>query len=87
MGIPAKPELVDQLRDLFIDRLSLRTDPAEFKEDTSLFEDGIGLDSVDALDIAAALESEYGVTVEDEDIDNFGNLGVIADFVIERSKS
>lgn len=38
---------------------------ADLADDTPLFEDGLGLDSIDTLELAVALRKHYGVALED----------------------
>ena len=55
--------------------------------EAALFDSGLGLDSIDALEIAIALENEYGVTVEDDPEKNqeiFASVASLARFVIEK---
>lgn len=46
--------------------LDLRRAPAEIDPDTTLFGTGLGLDSVDAVEIVIALETELGVALPDD---------------------
>ena len=48
--------LVQRLKQTLINSLSLRLNPEEIAEDTLLFGTGLGLHSVDALEIAVAIE-------------------------------
>ena len=43
---------------------------AQLDVDTPLFEDGLGLDSIDALQIAVALERDYGARIRPDDTSN-----------------
>ena len=60
--------LKQELRLLIIDTLKLEDiTPAEIEDDAPLFgDDGLGLDSIDALELTVALEKTYGVTIPDE---------------------
>jgi len=60
--------LIDELRNLLVDSLNLEdTNPADIGEDMPLFGDGLDLDSLDALQLAVAVEEKYGVRVAEED--------------------
>lgn len=52
-------------------------------DDQPLFGDGLGLDSVDALELVVALEKEFGISVESHEIDRsvFGSVADLAAFV------
>ena len=58
----------------------LRIDPANVAENSRIAED-LGADSVDAVEILAALEERYGRSVEDEEILSFKTPGDILDFL------
>jgi len=60
---------VEQVRDALMDALNLREDwkPEEIDPDGQLFGDaGLGLDSLDALQLAVALEERWGVKIDEE---------------------
>ncbi|SHE22035.1 phosphopantetheine-binding protein [methanotrophic endosymbiont of Bathymodiolus puteoserpentis (Logatchev)] len=84
-------ELVAELKTLFIDGLHLEDISAEdIGADEPLFGEGLGLDSIDALEIAVLLDRQYGVKITSEDDRNqaiFASLNSLAEFVTEnRSK-
>lgn len=73
-----------ELRDKIVERLHLDdVDPQTIGRDTKLFEGGLELDSLDALEITVLIEEEYGIIVEVAERDEtiFGTLGSLADFV------
>lgn len=75
--------LVHHLKQTLIYRLPLRLKADEIADDTALFGTGLGLDSVDALAIAVAIEREFDVTIADEDFfTNFRSLNLIVDFLL-----
>lgn len=54
--------LVDELKHLIVDALQLDdVDPSTIEADGSLFGEGLGLDSIDVLELATAIERKYGV--------------------------
>jgi acyl carrier protein len=61
-----KTELKEQLKSQIIHFLNL-TDltPADIKDDEPLFGDGLGLDSIDSLELVVLLKREYGITIQD----------------------
>ncbi len=84
-------ELVSELKDLLIDGLHLEdVEPDEIDLDEPLFGEGLGLDSIDALEIAVLLDRKYGVRISSGDDKNpeiFASLNSLAEFVAEnRSK-
>jgi len=59
-------ELKEQLKSQVIQFLNL-TDltPADIADDTPFFGDGLGLDSIDSLELIVLLKREYGITIND----------------------
>ncbi|HWS71759.1 MAG TPA: phosphopantetheine-binding protein, partial [Thermoanaerobaculia bacterium] len=58
----------------------------DIPDDEPLFAGGLGLDSIDALEIVVMLESEFGIKVKNESSarDNFKSVASLARFVEER---
>ena len=80
-------ELVAELKTLLIEGLHLEDMSAEeIIPDEPLFGEGLGLDSIDALEIAVLLDRKYGVKITSEDDRNqeiFASLNSLAEFVAE----
>ncbi len=55
-----------QVKDSIVSCLRLRIDADEIDDDLTLFRTGLGLDSVDALELVLELERSYGVVIADE---------------------
>jgi len=61
-------QLIDFLRRMIIASLKLEDlDPAEIQEGEPLFGEGLGLDSLDALELVVAIEKHFGVVIENEE--------------------
>lgn len=59
-------ELIGQVKKLIIDALRIEgMEPEEIDTDAPLFGEGLGLDSIDALQLVVSMEKEYGVVVPD----------------------
>ncbi len=59
-------ELIEQVKQLIIDALRIEgMTPEEIETDAPLFGEGLGLDSIDALQLVVAMEKKYGVVVPD----------------------
>jgi acyl carrier protein len=57
---------LDDVRKLLVDNCMLRVRPEEIQADTLLFgPDSLGLDSIDALQLAVGIEKSYGIPVTD----------------------
>lgn len=57
--------------------------PESISDDMPLFGEGLGLDSVDALELVVALEKEYGIRIQSHEVDKsvFTSVAHLADFV------
>jgi len=77
--------LETELKKLIVEALVLEDiAPDEIETDAPLFVEGLGLDSIDALELAMALEERYGVKIEDDPDENrriFASVKSLADFV------
>ena len=76
--------LSERLKRVLIDRLSLQLEPSEIAEDSPLFGSGLRLDSVDSLEVAIAVETEFGVAITDNDMQAFRSINTILDFIQSR---
>lgn len=57
-------ELKRELKELIVSALGLEDiEPEEIKDDQPLFGSGIGLDSIDALELVVSLEKRYGIKI------------------------
>lgn len=82
------PEVLEQeLKELIIEALALEDlAPADIDTGDALFVEGLGLDSIDALELAMALEEQYGVKIGDDPELNqkiFASVRNLAAFVDE----
>lgn len=58
--------LHQQIKEMMVEELMLQTPAAEIGDDTPIFgPDGLGLDSVDALQLVVALEKRFGLKMSD----------------------
>ncbi|HVU05335.1 MAG TPA: phosphopantetheine-binding protein [Polyangiaceae bacterium] len=78
-------ELKRALKRLIIEELDLRGHTEEsIDEDAPLFGEGLGLDSLDALQLAVAIEEKFAVTIPEDDRAKaiFASVSAIADHVL-----
>ncbi len=69
---------------MIIDTLKLEDVSAEeIDDDAPLFKEGLGLDSIDALELVVAIEKVFNVIIEDEDVgkEAFGSIRILAGFI------
>lgn len=59
-----------ELAQLIVSTLNLEITAEEIDPDAPLYRDGLGLDSIDILEIALAVSRKYGVQIRSDDSDN-----------------
>ena len=82
-------ELIEKLKIQIIEQLNLEDmEPDEIDEDEPLFGDGLGLDSIDALELIVLLEKEYGIKIENPKDGQkiFYSIRSMAKYITERQK-
>lgn len=63
--------LEQEVAQLIVESLNLEeTDPHRIDPDAPLFREGLGLDSIDALELALAVSSKYGFKLQSDDKNN-----------------
>lgn len=81
-------DLKRKLKELLIERLKFEDmTPEDIPDDEPLFEGGMGLDSIDALEIVVMLESEFGLKIKNEASARqyFRSISSLAQLVEERA--
>ena len=82
-----RESLKSQLKHLIIETLHLEEiQPNDIEDGAPLFGEGLGLDSIDALELVVALEKTYNVIIEDEEVGKkaFASIDALADFILEK---
>lgn len=78
-------DLRKDLKELIIESLALEEiTPEDIKDDEPLFGEGLGLDSIDALELGMALKRKYDIKLESNKEENkkyFYSISTLADFV------
>ena len=77
-------ELIPQVKQLIIDSLRIEgMSSLDIETDAPLFGDGLGLDSIDALQLVVGMENTFGVVVPDATVGTkvFQSVRTMADFI------
>lgn len=77
-------KLIEELKKEIIEALNLEEiKPEDIDENASLFGDGLGLDSIDALELIVMMERNYGIKLKDpaQGKEIFKSIAVMAEYI------
>jgi acyl carrier protein len=77
--------LTAEVAALIVEALNLDIAPADIDPGTPLYGEGLGLDSIDILEIALVVSKQYGVQLRADSEENeriFGSLRQLVDYII-----
>lgn len=83
-------ELKAKLKEEIIEVLNLEDiSPDDIDNESALFGEGLGLDSIDALELIVLLEKNYGIKIEDPKDGRkvFYSIDTMADFIQQHQKN
>lgn len=85
-------QLEKEILEMIIDRLDLEDVETEnFDYDMQIFatedEEGLGLDSVDALEIVVGLKKDFNVVVDENEMDAFKSINALAQYVRDKREN
>lgn len=84
MSQAAIETLLPEVAELIVSALNLDMAPQEIEADAPLFGDGLGLDSIDVLEIALVISKKYGFQLKSDNEDNiriFSSLRALATYI------
>ena len=86
-----REEIVTKLKDVIVSALDLEDlAAADIVTDAPLFGEGLGLDSIDALELGMAVKKAFGVTFSSEPAENrkiFYSVKTLADYLEQQKKA
>ena len=80
----SRDELAGRVKELIVRRLKLDIDPKTIDDAAPLFGEGLGLDSIDALELGVALHKKYRLKLEQADQrvrEHFRSVRTLAEFI------
>jgi acyl carrier protein len=80
-----REEITNKVKDILINYLNLPLEREEISEDSLLFGLGLGLDSVDTLEITIGIEKEFDITISEDDMVIFRSINSLVDFIVEKT--
>lgn len=84
MPAAANSDLELEIAELLVKALNLDVAPADIPPDQPLYGKGLGLDSIDILEVALVVSKKYGLQLRADSEDNhriFSSLGNLAEYV------
>ncbi len=82
-----KPDLRQQIKEMLVKNLMLQTTADQIGDDLPLFgADGLGLDSIDALELVVSMEKNFGVGVPNSEVAGkaLQSVNTIHDYILEK---
>jgi len=80
--IDLRKTVTDTFKQLVIEALMLEITAHDIENDTPLFGLGLGLDSIDILELVVGIERHFGITVTDDNMAAFRSVNTVVDFVL-----
>ena len=76
--------LKSKLKELLVSGLRLQdTEPSAIADDQPIFVEGLGLDSIDALELVVLIEEHFGIAIPDEEVGKsaFASIDALATYI------
>ncbi len=83
----SEPDLRAEIKKMLVRNLMLQVNPEQIGDDLPLFgPDGLGLDSIDALELVVSMEKTFGVGVPNSDVATkaLRTVNTIRDYILEK---
>ena len=79
--------IIEPLKEELIARLDLPYKPEDIHEDVSLLGAGLGLDSLDAIEIVMAVEARFSIAIPDGQPELLRSINTLVDYIIAQKES
>ena len=84
--IDKRVAVIKPIKEGLIKHLNLPYKPEDLHEDISLFGAGLGLDSLDALEVVLCVENCFNIKIPDNDPSILRSINTLADYVLEQKQ-
>ncbi len=85
--IEYRDSIIQRVKQDLISRLSLNYEAGDLHEDVSLVGSGLGLDSLDALEVILGIEQQFNIKIEEGNITILRSINTLVDYIIQKQAS
>lgn len=84
-----QPSIISKLKTIIANELDVNLTVDEIDENTSLFEDGLGFDSIATVEMISLVEKHFDVKFADSELspEYFGNLIILSKFILSKKEA
>ena len=81
--------LHSKIKQMLVRQLKLQVKPEEIEDEAPLFGSGLGLDSIDVLEVVASIEKDFGVSIKSQEEGErvLKSVRSIGDFIREKGRA
>lgn len=78
-----RSEIAKRAKEILVEGLRLEIEPEDIVDSEAIFGEGLGLDSIDALEFVVLVEEEFDIAVPDEEVAKtaLASIDALSDFI------